>query len=111
AFSWLSQKVGCSISAFSCARSFSLPAMSKRVPELGDAVEHLIGSAAQFAVHDVPFRREWPGSPRASGERLLSARIAKSEPEEQFRFPRGPAWPTTWGICRRDNLRARRVHP
>jgi hypothetical protein len=32
--------------------------MSKRVPELDETVQHLIGTAAQINVHEIPFGKK-----------------------------------------------------
>src|SRR5437762_1202544 len=46
-----SQKSGASILAVSSANCFCLVATSKRVPEVGDAAEQVVGAAAQVGVH------------------------------------------------------------
>src|ERR1700733_7125982 len=51
AFSWLSQKFGPPIWAVNLSRSESLAAMSKRVPELRETADHLVGTASQVGVH------------------------------------------------------------
>src|SRR5437868_2715583 len=54
ALSGLSQKPGCSMRAVSWSRCARLPATSKRVPELGEPVDQLIGSAAEVGIHETP---------------------------------------------------------
>src|SRR5262245_61309915 len=69
ALSGLSQKFGWPICEFKRSRWESLPGTSKTVPELGQAVQDLIGTAAKISVHETPLTNGTfnsvvgPGSP------------------------------------------------
>jgi hypothetical protein len=58
AFSGLSQKFGSPILALSCSRWESLVAMSKRVPERGQAIQHLFTATAEIGVHGTPHKEK-----------------------------------------------------